>query len=299
MSARDVPPVCASMDRLSACLVRYAARRSPASLSERLEEEWLSHLSVQSGPVSRLRFALGCFRALAIISFDHGTSGVAAGSSIGGRASATALLPPEGVSRRTALFILILALHALAIYAFASGLGRAVVTAIPARMKIGLIETTRRREPLSPPSRADISSWNVRPTIVVPPLNFPVITAASVPREDGGTTAQLPPSTTSVPQAAVRILGGPGMGFPNTGDFYPEASRRTGETGSATVRVCVDAHGRLTGEPVIEASSGSSRLDRGALELARAGSGHYRSTTEDGIAVTSCYPFRIRFEMRN
>jgi hypothetical protein len=33
--------------------------------------------------------------------------------------------------------------------------------------------------------------------------------------------------------------------------------------------------------------------------LARAGSGHYRPTTEDGRPVTACYPIKIRFELRN
>ncbi|TLY91210.1 MAG: energy transducer TonB, partial [Gammaproteobacteria bacterium] len=46
-------------------------------------------------------------------------------------------------------------------------------------------------------------------------------------------------------------------------------------------------------------SSGSARLDDGALKLAHAGSGHYRPTTEDGRPVDSCYVFRIRFELRD
>ena len=45
--------------------------------------------------------------------------------------------------------------------------------------------------------------------------------------------------------------------------------------------------------------SGSARLDAGALQLAKAGSGHYRPTLEDGKAVNSCYSFRVRFESRN
>jgi TonB family protein len=65
------------------------------------------------------------------------------------------------------------------------------------------------------------------------------------------------------------------------------------------VQVCVDANGRLTSQPAITQSSGSARLDEGALTLARAGSGHYRATTEDGRAVSSCFPFRIRFEFRD
>jgi len=64
------------------------------------------------------------------------------------------------------------------------------------------------------------------------------------------------------------------------------------------VRVCVDDRGRLAAQPTIARSSGSARLDDGALKLARAGSGHYRSSTEDGRPVPSCYPFRITFALR-
>jgi TonB family protein len=95
-----------------------------------------------------------------------------------------------------------------------------------------------------------------------------------------------------------RVLGGPGTGFPNTADFYPTMSRQLGEQGVAAVQVCVDAHGRLVKSPEIRDSSGIARLDAGALALARAASGHYRSTTEDGQPVASCYAFRLRFQLQ-
>ena len=66
-----------------------------------------------------------------------------------------------------------------------------------------------------------------------------------------------------------------------------------------TVHVCVDASGRLTGEPTLAESSGVSRLDAGALRLAKAGSGHYRASTEDGSPVNSCYLFRVHFRLEN
>lgn len=95
-----------------------------------------------------------------------------------------------------------------------------------------------------------------------------------------------------------RVLGGPGQGFPNTADFYPDAALRLGEQGTASVRVCVSPSGRLTSDPTIVQSSGSRRLDGGALALAKAGSGHYRPTTEDGTAVGACFPVRMRFTLQ-
>jgi TonB family protein len=94
------------------------------------------------------------------------------------------------------------------------------------------------------------------------------------------------------------LTGGPGAGFPETADFYPSPSIRLAEEGLTTVRVCVDPKGRLTSEPTTVKGSGSARLDEAALKLARAGSGHYRATTEDGQPVNSCYPFGIRFQLR-
>jgi periplasmic protein TonB len=126
-------------------------------------------------------------------------------------------------------------------------------------------------------------------------LSPPVITGEEVSLGVPASTAL--PETDS--RAVTRVTGGPGSGFPNTRDFYPAAAIRAEEAGVAAVRVCVDRNGRLTSDPVIVESSGYQRLDGGALALARAGSGHYRSTMENGTSVTDCYPFRIRFELQS
>ena len=109
-----------------------------------------------------------------------------------------------------------------------------------------------------------------------------------------GLEEHLPPPSLP-PHTVNRVLGGPGKAFPNTEDFYPPDAIRDGVTGVATVRSCVDDKGRLTAAPTLAQTSGSASLDGGALRLAKAGSGHYRATTEDGRPVISCYEFRIRF----
>jgi TonB family protein len=117
-----------------------------------------------------------------------------------------------------------------------------------------------------------------------------------------------PPQSSTVPampglespaHVAAHVQGGPGGGFPNADDYYPSLSRFKAEQGAAIVSVCVDPMGRLTAEPTTFESTGSARLDEGALRLARAGSGYYRPTTEDGKPVISCYPFRVRFQLKN
>jgi TonB family protein len=117
------------------------------------------------------------------------------------------------------------------------------------------------------------------------------------PQVDG---PPVPPtiSTPTQPLISNRVTGGPGIGFPNTDDFYPQTARRLEEQGNVIVAVCVDPKGRLTSEPTTVQSSGNARLDGGALVLAKAGSGHYRATTEDGRAVSSCYSFRVVFTLK-
>ena len=41
----------------------------------------------------------------------------------------------------------------------------------------------------------------------------------------------------------------------------------------------------------------NSALGTGALTLAKAGSGRYRPTTDDGQPVTACYSYRVRFKL--
>ena len=108
-----------------------------------------------------------------------------------------------------------------------------------------------------------------------------------------------PPPPPEAPTRVVRqVTGGPGAGFLDTADFYPSLSIRLEEQGMSVVRVCVDSEGRLTSDPTTAKSSGSARLDEGAIKLARAASGHYRPTTEDGQPVSSCYPLGIRFQLK-
>jgi TonB family protein len=122
----------------------------------------------------------------------------------------------------------------------------------------------------------------------------------------GQDTIEVPPAAIP-PQAPAggpertvdRIAGGPAAGFPNADDYYPLASKHLDEQGIATVQVCVDVRGRLTANPTLAVSSGSSRLDEASLRVARAGSGLYRPTIEDGHPVSDCYAFRIRFELKN
>lgn len=298
----DPPPVRFSeeewgwLDRVSLSLIRRAARRAPPALSERLGEEWLADFSARAGPPSRLQFALGCCWATAVIAHELGTPVRAAAAATGNKTAVVYANPdPSFLSRRSIVILLIIALHVLVIYGLAAGIVRSALQASVTRLDVLFLEKPTPRIP--PPPPLDLNVRPFRPVISdLPPPDAPseppITIQPSIP--------QGPPPGTSVAQRPVnRILGGPGVGFPSTDDFYPDASRRLGEAGVATVSVCVDAAGRLTGKPAIERTSGSARLDEGALRLAKAGSGHYRPTTEDGRPISACYGFRIRFELTN
>jgi TonB family protein len=275
-------------------LVHSAARHAPEALSARLEEEWLADLAERHGRLSRVRFALGCCWATRVIAYDQGLVAVPAASTAAGHGSLYRQDSPF-FSRRTITFLLVACLHAAVLYGLLVGLHSKFVKLIPTQFVIRVVDPPRRELPPTPRPQVSIPKIEVPPPEVMPQI-----------KPDSGeavTTTPLEPQRTelppSLPAAVNRVQGGPGPGFPSADDFYPSIAIHMEEKGVATVRACVDGKGRLTAEPTIIQSTGSSRLDEGALKLAKAGSGHYRATTEDGQPVNSCYPFRIRFDLRN
>ena len=283
-------------DRLARSLLLYAARSAPPALSERLAEEWLADLEARRAGFARLRHALGCCWATSIIAREHASVAVAAAApAAGGVATHYALPDSPLLSRRALALALIACLHVGIIWAFANGLLQRFIDPKPPRTEATMLPDAPR-----PPVPA-IPNPKLEPTV----LHVPAVVDWFPPPPTGvdvvEATSAEPPVTTTAARGTVpsvqRVTGGPGRGFPNTEDFYPAPAIRANEQGSAAVNVCVNEGGRLTGDPTIAQSSGSPRLDAGALRLARAGSGHYQPTTEDGRAVSSCYSFRIRFTL--
>jgi protein TonB len=275
-------------------LINHAACNAPPALSARLAEGWLADLPARRGAIARLRFAIGCCWASKVIAHELGAAlGATAGSTTVRTAALYTSTGPSFDSRRSAVSFLIVSLHVLVIYGLAAGMARTALEIAPDRLQVSL--TLKAPAPERTASRLDPKLAPVR--LQAPEQHW----TFEAPLEPV-TIAQQQINTRQTaggsPPRPVKRLGGPGSGFPNTADYYPDASRRLGETGSATVQVCVDGTGRLTASPAIAQSSGSARLDAGALRLARAGSGHYRATTEDGEPVSACYPFRIRFELK-
>jgi hypothetical protein len=106
------------LDFLARWLIAQAAHRAPPALMDRLQEEWLGALEEQRGTVMRLRHALGCWWATSVIAREHVEAVPTAASP-----ESQNLLPPRrpSVSERTAVLLLIVSLHVVAIGALAAG----------------------------------------------------------------------------------------------------------------------------------------------------------------------------------
>jgi len=202
-------------------------------------------------------------------------------------------------TRRTAVLLVIIALHVFIAWALATGLARRAIELVAPPIQTEVVEEVQKKDEPPPPPPPQME----RPPVEIPPPDV----AIEVPQETQ-TTAIVDVTDKPVPKAPpppapvakkVQVAPRPGKGFPSSEDYYPPASKRLGEEGSANIHVCVGPNGKLTEDPTLAQTSGSARLDDGALKLAKAASGHYQAGTEDGQPSTMCTVFKIKFELRN
>jgi protein TonB len=202
-------------------------------------------------------------------------------------------------TRRTVVLFGIIALHVFIAWALATGLARRAIELVAPPLETAVIDEVKQQDQPPPPPPPQME----RPPVEVPPpdvnIEVPVETQSTAIRDTTNEPVKLAPPPAPPPRNVVKTPGGPGKNFPATDDYYPSASARLGESGTATVHVCTDTKGKLTEDPSIAETSGTARLDEGALKLAKAASGHYKPATEDGNPVNSCFGFRIKFQLRN
>jgi Gram-negative bacterial TonB protein C-terminal len=304
MSQRNERSTQPDLDSVIHWLIHHAAQRAPESLSSRLEEEWLADLQSRSSALSRLRFTVGCCWATMVIVSEHPRSRTpVASSATAARGFVTLADRNFGYfSLRSGTLFLIAGLHAAVLYGLITTLSHTPVHATPPNLQNNVVKPVPPEKlPLTLPGSA-IKSWkiDVQKLVVDLPPKIDVendVTTEVVDKSLQPHSPQLPPEAPT--HVVHQALGGPGPGFPDTADFYPSLSVHLEEQGISAVRVCVDPKGRLASDPAIVRGSGSARLDAAALKLARAGSGHYRATTEDGQPVNSCYSMGIRFQLKN
>jgi TonB family protein len=151
------------------------------------------------------------------------------------------------------------------------------------------------------PADPDLTRLFTPQPLPVPPLEFPTevpATAPVAPPQDTGPVVLAPSEGTGT--AVVPDIPSTPLQFRvvrPTDDYYPSASQSMQEEGLAIVRVCVTPAGRLDGKPVIQTSSGSSRLDAAALRWASEAL-RFTPATERGAPVAACKGFRVNFKLR-
>jgi periplasmic protein TonB len=202
-------------------------------------------------------------------------------------------------TRRTVVLFAIIGLHVLIAWLLASGLARRAIELVAPPLQTEIVEEVQKKDEPPPPPPPQLE----RPPVEVPPpdvnIQVPVETQTTAIQDVTDKPVVRPPPPPAPTHTAQRVAGGPGKNFPSTDDYYPSASARLGESGTATVHVCTDPKGKLTEDPSIQETSGTPRLDEGALKLAKAASGRYKPSTEDGNPIASCFGFRIKFQLRN
>ncbi len=198
-------------------------------------------------------------------------------------------------SQRAIFLVAILLLHVLLIWLFNSGLISRAVKVIDPPIAVDIIQEQKKIDapPPPPPPKMEHPPVEIPPPDVV--INVPAAENTTAIRE---TTTQHvvaapppPPPRPDVRTAATLDI----RHSPPTDDYYPPTSRRMNETGRVVVSICADGGGKVSGEPKVEKTSGSSRLDEAAVRWAS----HARlnPSTLNGKPVPGCSAFAVVFKL--
>lgn len=198
------------------------------------------------------------------------------------------------LTRRGIVVGAILALHVFIAWALATGLAHKMVEALAPPIQTVIQEEIKTQDQPPPPPPPQFE----RPPVEIPPSD----TVIELPQAQTASTAISNTTTQHVapvaaPRASVRTSPKVGSNFPRSDDYYPAASRRLNEEGKPVVHVCIGASGKLAQPPTIATSSGSARLDEGAINLVKAGARYISPGTEDGKPVDACLDVRIVFQL--
>jgi len=196
-------------------------------------------------------------------------------------------------TRRGVVVVAIVGLHALVLYALASGLARKMVEVIAPNIEADIVEEVKNDEEPPPPPPPEME----RPPVEVPPpevsIDLPMETTTTAIQD---VTDKPPPPA---PPPPPRVAGSPAKmkSAVDPDQFYPPGAKRREEQGSPVVQACVGPNGRLVREPVITETSGFPELDGAAVKVAKAN--RYTPAMEGGSALPeSCVKFKVKFVIK-
>ena len=193
------------------------------------------------------------------------------------------------LTKRGIIFLAIIVIHVLVIYAFASGLAKSGKRYLQTILQTNIINQEKVKELPPPPPPVDLKE---RPPIqVVAPevsITIPVetapITVVKPPPPPAPVVVRPPPPGTPV-QVTFR---------PDISNYYPEAARREGQEGRAIIKICVNQQGKIDSADVAT-SSGFPALDEAAIKVAKAY--RFKPATSEGKPVAACPTLPVKFEL--
>jgi len=163
--------------------------------------------------------------------------------------------------------MIVVLLHAVAVYALVNGLARKIVEVMRPPLETKIIEEIKRpppEQPLPPPPPPKLAT---PPPPFIPPPEVQIQVPVQAPPTITAVVATPPPAPIPPPAApapAVAVIGTPARANCETPP-YPAAARRAGETGVVRLNVLINADGRIL-ESKLARTSGSKRLDEAAKE---------------------------------
>jgi periplasmic protein TonB len=196
------------------------------------------------------------------------------------------------MSKRALVFLIIVVIHVLAIWAFASGLARSGAKYLQTILQTNIIQAEKPKELPPPPPQADLK---IRPPVQVIAPAFAINIPAEPPPIQQVTTKPPPPPVVKAivvpptPPVPAKVTYAP-----DPADYYPDSSRRAGEEGRALVKVCVDPRGKI-GVVEISATSGHADLDAAAVRYAHAM--RFKPATQNGKPVDTCPSLPVKFQL--
>src|SRR5450755_1018925 len=166
------------------------------------------------------------------------------------------------LSKRAIVFVAILVIHAVVIYAFASGLAKSGQRYLQTILQTNIIQTEKPKDLPPPP----ITNVTTKPTPPPPP------------------PPRAPPAPTKL-EVTYK---------PDISNYYPEQARRDGQEGRAQVKICINTSGKVESAE-IASSSGFPILDEAAIKVGRAF--RFKPPTQEGKPVATCPVLPVKFEL--
>ncbi|MCC7461485.1 MAG: energy transducer TonB [Gammaproteobacteria bacterium] len=196
-------------------------------------------------------------------------------------------------SRRGLVFLAILGVHGLMIWAFVTGLVGNVVADLTQNVEVSLLSQKEEELKPPPPPKADLDIKP--PPVAIPP---PIVNIAMPVEAPIKVVTDKPPPPAPKPKPVAVVLKKP-IDFrspPDVERYYPELAKKQEQTGSPIIHFCVGADGKREGEPEVKTSSGFDLLDQAAVKLVRE-SRYTPAIGTDNKPLRACKDVKITFKM--